>query len=109
MQTSINSDHTGVETRDEEKIFVTDYFRIEFTSAYFPTEELMYAMAVRLDLQQNELVQFNWTGTVRVWKMRGLSEHPRAQPYQGNPFFASIIYAELDDINSNISGDNFPV
>ena len=81
MQTSINSDHRGVETKDEEKIFVTDYFSIEFTSAYFPTEELMYAMAVRLDLQQNELVQFNWIGTVRVWKMRGLSEHPRAQPY----------------------------
>ena len=50
MQISINSDYTGVETKDEEKIFFTTWFSLEFTSAFFPTEELMYAMAVRLDL-----------------------------------------------------------
>ena len=77
LRTYLGSDYMGSSTTDvdEEKVFAG--YKFEFTSTYFHSKDLLYAMAVdRID-DKNYLVQFAWdTNSVELYEMRGLSEDP---------------------------------
>ena len=52
-------------------------YKFEFTSAYFYSKDLLYAMAVNQVDSKNYLMQFAWnTNSVILYEMRGLSEDP---------------------------------
>ena len=106
LRTYFSSDYNSqsASQADEEKVF--EDYKFVFTSAYFQSIDLLYAMAYDLnDSNKNYLVQFQWTtDKALLYEMQGLSENPNETPYYTpNRHLASIIYAQNSDSN------NFPV
>ena len=104
LRIKLGANYEQVVANEEELVFTG--YELRFTSAYYPTTELAYAMAVDSVDNTNYLMQYNWNDANKapqLYPLRGLSDDPTAAVYAGNPHLDSIIYATNSDAN------DFPV
>jgi len=104
LRVKLKSDYTQEAPTDEEHVFIG--YSFVFTSAYYPTNELAYAVAYDTADSQNYLMRYNWNDPNKspsLFPLKGLSADPNAAAYVGQAQLASVIYAENSDPN------DFPV